>query len=691
MISNCFIRFLSFVLILYIALSGFAKKVMAENRISSPDGRIEIFFQLKDSVPYYNVNRDGEPVILSSKMGFLLKDAPALDKNFSIEKTEQNSFNETWEQPWGEVRFINNHYNELCVQLKEKNKTPRYMTIIFRAYNDGIGFRYEFPQQKNLADFNIMDELTEFAMPADGNVWWIPAFRGNRYEYLFTKSPISDIDTVHTPLTMETRQGLYLSFHEANLTDYASMTLSGSDDFKLRCVLIPWSDGIKVKASTPFKTPWRTVQIAEKPGNLITSYLILNLNDPNKLGDVSWITSGKYVGIWWGMHIDKYTWGSGEKHGATTENAKRYIDFAAKYGFIGVLIEGWNIGWDGNWIQNGSLFNFTTPYPDFDIKEVTRYAASKGVKIIGHHETGADIANYERQMEDAFKYYKSMGIDMIKTGYVGTRVHSTMGTTEWHHGQYMVEHYRKVVELAAKYKIMLDVHEPIKDTGIRRTYPNMMTREGARGQEYNAWSQDGGNPLDYLTIIPFTRCLAGPFDYTPGIFDLTLKSADRPNNRVRGTLAKELAIYVVVYSPLVMAADLIENYQDQPAFKFIVDVPTDWSETRVLDGNIGDYITVVRKDSKSDDWYLGSITDENGRKLEAPLSFLDSGKIYVAEIYADAADTNWKDNPLAINMQKALVNQQTTLQLRLAPGGGQAVRIHPAIEEDLKQIPDYED
>ncbi|MEJ2537117.1 MAG: glycoside hydrolase family 97 N-terminal domain-containing protein [Calditrichia bacterium] len=479
MISNRFIHYLSFLSILFIAHSGFAQKEMTRNRVSSPDGRIEIFFQLKDGAPYYSVDRDGEPLILASKMGFVLKDAPALDRNFSIEKTEQNSFNENWEQPWGEVRFINNHYNELRVQLKEESKAPRYLTIIFRAYNDGIGFRYEFPPQKNLADFNIMDELTEFAMPADENVWWIPAFRGNRYEYLFTKSPISEIDTVHTPLTMETKNGLYLSFHEANLTDYASMTLSGSADYKLRCVLIPWSDGIKVKAETPFKTPWRTVQIAEKPGDLITSYLILNLNDPNKLGEVSWITPGKYVGIWWGMHIDKYTWGSGEKHGATTENAKRYIDFAAKYGFIGVLIEGWNIGWDGNWIQNGSLFNFTTPYPDFDIKEVTSYAASKGVKIIGHHETGADIANYERQMEDAFKYYKGLGIDMIKTGYVGTRVHSTMGTTEWHHGQYMVEHYRKVVELAAKYKIMLDVHEPIKDTGIRRTYPNMMTREAS--------------------------------------------------------------------------------------------------------------------------------------------------------------------------------------------------------------------
>lgn len=666
-----------------------AEEISKNLQIKSPDGRIELTFILEDGVPYYQVKRDSMSLILASRMGFVLKDANPLNRNFAIQSFQQTSFDKTWEQPWGEVRFIRNHYKELQVHLKERTELLRQLNIIFRVFDDGIGFRYEFPQQKNLTNFSIMDELTEFAMPSNEEVWWIPAFWDNRYEYLFTKSPISEIDSVHTPLTMETRNGLYLSIHEANLTDYASMTLSGSDDFKLGCVLIPWSDGVKVRAKTPFRSPWRTIQIAEKAGDLITSYLILNLNEPNQLGDVSWINPGKYIGIWWGMHIDKYTWGSGERHGATTENAKHYIDFAAKYGFSGVLIEGWNTGWDGNWTQNGSLFNFTTPYPDFNIKEVSRYATSKGVKIIGHHETGADIGNYERQMEDAFKYYKSLGIDMIKTGYVGTRVHSTMGTTEWHHGQYMVEHYRKVVELAAKYKIMLDVHEPIKDTGIRRTFPNMMTREGARGQEYNAWSPDGGNPLDYLTIIPFTRCLAGPFDYTPGIFDLTLKGVNRPNNRVKGTLAKELAIYVVVYSPLVMAADLIENYQDQPAFKFIVDVPTDWAETRVLDGKIGDYITIARKDRRSKDWYLGSICDEQERTLKADLSFLSPDKKYVAEIYSDAADANWKSNPLAIDIQHFLVDRNTTLQVRLAAGGGQAIRLYPASTNDIDKIVPY--
>jgi alpha-glucosidase len=428
------------------------------------------------------------------------------------------------------------------------------------------------------------------------------------------------------------------------------------------------------------KTPWRTIQITDTPGGLITSYLILNLNEPNKLGDVSWIKPGKYVGIWWEMHLGISTWASGDKHGATTANAKRYIDFAAKYGFDGVLVEGWNLGWDGDWMQNSELFKFTTPYPDFDIDEVTRYAKQKDVRLIGHHETSGGILNYEQQMIDAFTFYKRLGVDAIKTGYVAQgqgikRIDAdNKEQREWHHGQYMVRHYRKVVEEAAKHRIMLDVHEPIKATGIRRTFPNMMTREGARGQEYNAAWSKGNNPPEHTTIIPFTRGLAGPFDFTPGIFDIK-NSKVETKNQVPTTLAKQLALYVVLYSPLHMAADLPDNYGTRPEpFQFIVDVPTDWQDTRVLHARIGDYVTIVRKDRNSEDWYLGSITDELGRVLEAPLHFLSPGKKYVAEIYKDGAEADWQRNPYDIEITKALVDNTSSLTLRLAPGGGQAIR-----------------
>jgi alpha-glucosidase len=681
--------FILFILIVLSILNCHQERAVNQVEISSPGGQIKLIFKLDKGVPYYQISREDQIILNPSKMGFNLKGAAALNQNFKIVQSQQSSFDETWTQPWGEVKNIRNHYNELQINLGEQQKDGRQLNIVFRVYDDGVGFRYEFPEQENLKDFQILDEQTEFALADDQQVWWIPAYRPDRYEYLFTKSPISQIDTVHTPLTVETTDGMYLCIHEAALTDYAAMTLIGEDDFHLRCDLVPWSDGVKVKATAPFHSPWRTIQITETPGELITSYLILNLNESNKLGDVSWVKPAKYVGIWWGMHLGTYTWASGPNHGATTANAKRYIDFAADHGFNGVLIEGWNTGWDGDWKQNGRLFNFTQPHPDFNIAEVTSYATGKGVEIIGHHETAADIGNYERQMEAAFQYYKNYGINVIKTGYVGEDVISSMGIHEWHHGQYMVRHYRQVIEKAAEYKIMLDVHEPVKDTGERRTYPNMMSREGARGQEFNAWSPDGGNPVDYLTILPFTRMLAGPMDYTPGIFDLEFKQAGRPNNRVHGTLAKELAIYVVLYSPLQMAADLVENYRDQPAFQFIEDVPVDWEETRVLHGKIGDYITVVRKDRHSDNWYLGSITDENARKLYISLSFLPTDKKFVAEIYADATNADWKTNPLAIDIRKVMVDQNTQYQIQLASGGGQAIRLRPAEEEELKTIGPY--
>ncbi len=650
--------------------------------VQAPDGSTRIEFRIQKGQPHYRVIRFKKDVIGWSRLGIRLKSEPSLDKQLMLMNTVHSSFDETWEQPWGEVRKIRNHYNQLTVELTTGGAQGRLMNIVFRAFNDGIGFRYEFPEQSNLQDFVIMDELTEFALNANHQAWWIGAYQHNRYEYLYSQTAISEIDTVHTPFTMQTVDGLYLSIHEAALTDYASMTLENRGDNRLKCDLVPWADGDKVRATAPHASPWRTIQIAEKPGDLITSYLLLNLNEPNQLEDVSWIRPAKYVGIWWGMHIGTYSWGSGEKHGATIANVQRYIDFAAKHGFPGVLVEGWNTGWDGDWIANGDIFSFTEAHPDFDLSRLSTYAARKGVKIIGHHETSAGIGNYEAQLEDAFKLYQQHGINTVKTGYVGhgqniIRYENGVPTKhkEWHHGQYMVRHYRKVVETASRYGIMLDVHEPIKDTGIRRTWPNMMTREGARGQEFNAWGPEGGNPPDYTTILPFTRCLSGPFDFTPGIFDLFFKQANRPDNRVNTTLAKQLALYVVIYSPLHMAADLPENYRDHPAFQFIKDVPTDWEETIVLNGEIGDFITIARQHRNSGDWYIGSITDENGRSLEIKLDFLNPEHKYLAKIYADAHGADWQTNPYAYEIKQKKINYGDRLILDLAPGGGAAIRL----------------
>ena len=647
--------------------------------VSSPDDKVRVTFYMADGVPYYRVRYSGQDVIMPSRLGFVLRGADPLNQNLEITASERQNLDETWEQPWGEVQWIRNHYNELRVTLEERAAAPRRMEIVFRVYDDGLGFRYELPAQDGLGAFEIVDEQTEFALAGEYQAWWIPAYGDKRYEYLYTRSPASDMPTVHTPLTMETANGLFLSIHEAALTDYASMTLVASGDNVLRCDLVPWSDGTKVRATTPHQTPWRTIQIAENAGDLITSYLILNLNDPSKLDDLSWIKTGKYVGIWWGMHLGTYTWGRGPRHGATTERAESYVDFAASHEIDGVLVEGWNYGWDGKWWLDGTAFDFTTPFPDFDLEQVSRYARENGVDLLGHHETGAAVEHYERQLSDAFALYEGLGVNLVKTGYAGSRVDGA----EWHHGQYMVRHYRAVVEEAARHKIMLNVHEPIKDTGIRRTWPNLMTREGARGTEYDARSSDGGDPPEHTTILPFTRLLSGPMDYTPGIFDQLFEEA-RPGNRVNTTLVKQLALYVVLYSPWQMAADLPENYERQPAFQFVKDVPVDWADTLVLHAQIGDYVTVARQDRNSREWYIGSITDEEGRVLETPLAFLEPGTKYVAEIYADGADAHWESDPLAMEIRELLVDRDTTLQLALAPGGGQAIRLRPATEAEVE-------
>ena len=677
-------RFMLLFLVLNLSL-----RAQESHSVSSPNGVLKISFMLEEGMPFYTVERFGETLIAKSRLGLVLREGTSFDKDLQVAESRQSDFDETWTQPWGEEKNIRNHYREMQVDLRQKSGKKWLMTLFFRAYDDGVAFRYLLPKQKGLDKIEVMDELSEFNMTGDHTAWWIPAYQWNRYEYLYTESPISAMDTVHTPVTFETRNGIFMSIHEAALTNYTSMAILPTGDNRLKCDLIEWSDGVKVKATAPMKSPWRTVQIADNAGGLMTSYLILNLNEPNKLGDVSWVKPGKYVGIWWEMHLAVSTWGSGEHHGATTENTKKYIDFAAENGFDGVLVEGWNIGWDGDWIANGNVFSFTKAYPDFDIEALAKYAADKGVRLIGHHETSGGIANYENQMEDAFKLYQRLGYRAVKTGYVRQERElirlDDQGKEhlEWHHGQYMVEHYRRVVELAAKYKIAINAHEPIKDTGIRRTYPNMMSREGARGQEFNAWSNDGGNPPEHTTILPFTRFLAGPMDFTPGIFDLLFEEA-KPNNRVNTTLTKQLALYVVLYGPLQMAADLPENYRKHmDAFQFIKDVAVDWETTLVPHAQIGDYVTVVRKDRHSDDWFLGSLTDEEGRLLEVKLDFLDQDKNYVAEIYRDGENGHWKTNPYDYVIERKVVNFKTTLPLRLAAGGGTAIRFRPATASDM--------
>ncbi len=665
-------------LLLALFFALFAVTAPRAAEVASPDAVLSVEVSVDDGRPVYKVMRFGDPVIAPSRLGLVFQDAPSLAEGLRILKAQVRNHDETWEQPWGERARVRNRYNELRVDFAREGGDERVLSVVFRVYDDGIGFRYEVPGTPGVAR-TIGDEATEFALTGDHEAWWIGAYLPNRYEYLYRHTPVSAIRKAETPLTLKTARGLYLSFHEAALVDYAEMTLANVGGNRLRADLVPWSDGARVKTEGAFRTPWRTILVTDSAAALIDAAdLTLNLNEPNRLGDVSWIEPGKYVGVWWEMHIGKSTWGAGPRHGATTANVKRYIDFAARNGFKGVLVEGWNRGWDGNWMANADQFNFTTPYPDYDFDGLARYARRKGVRLIGHHETSGGIANYERQLEDAMADMAAHGVRAVKTGYVRVNGHIPRplpdGRTaaEWQHGQFMVRHYQKVVEVAARHHIAIDTHEPIKDTGLRRTWPNWMTREGARGQEYNAWS--AGNPPEHTTILPFTRLLAGPMDFTPGIFDLRFRGPDSPF-RVHTTLAKQLALYVVIYSPLQMAADLPENYEARPdAFRFIRDVPADWRESRALAGEIGDYVVIARADKASDDWYLGAITDESGRRLKVSLGFLEPGRRYRAEIYRDADDADWRTNPEAITIERRDVTSADTLTLRLAPGGGTAIR-----------------
>jgi alpha-glucosidase len=554
------------------------------------------------------------------------------------------------------------------------------MTVVFRVYDDGLGFRYELPKQAKLGHANIADELTEFTIAEPGEAWWDPAYEWNREEYVYNRTPIEEIGTAQTPLTVRTASGLHISFHEAALVDYSAMNLRRVGGRTLKAVLTPSSTGPKVSRETPFATPWRVIMIAtDAPSLYRSAQIILNLNEPNRLGDVSWFKPMKYVGIWWDMHLDRKTWNSGPKHGATTEYTKRMIDFAARNGFGGVLVEGWNKGWDSDWFSQGDAFSFTEPYPDFDIDELARYAKSKGVELIGHHETAGNIANYEKQLGPALDLYQRLGIHAVKTGYVadagGIQALGADGKIhfEWHEGQVMVNHHLKVVTEAAKREIAVNPHEPVKDTGLRRTYPNWVAREGQRGMEYNAWGEPK-NPPEHEANLVFTRLIGGPMDFTPGVLSLTGKN----NTPILSTLAKQLALYVVIYSPIQMAPDLIENYEANPrTFKFIKDVAVDWDDTRMLAGEVGDLAVFARKARGSDLWFVGAVGDEQERRFDVALDFLQPGRRYRAEIYRDGDDADYRTNPRSIAIEQKTFTSTDRLAMRLAPGGGAAIRFVP--------------
>ena len=667
-----------------LALCGLTLSSMVNAKtvqVSSPDTHIYISLTDDSGHPEYHIQFNGKTVINPSKLGLVFAQLGELGSEFTIKNVTRNSVDQTWQQPWGERENVRDHYNRIVATLSNGKLD---FDIEFKAFNDGIGFRYVVPKQAGLTStpkLDITDELTEFVIPnpQQTTAWWIPGRGWNRYEYLYRTTTLDKIDRAHTPMTFRTADGVHMSIHEAALTDYAAMVLNQGRDGTLRADLTPWSDGIRVKTQPGFSSPWRTIQIANDAPGLLNSDLILNLNEPNKLGDVSWVQPGKYVGIWWGMHLNENTWGSGPKHGATTSETKRYMDFAAQYGFDGVLVEGWNEGWDGSWFHNGDVFSFTQAYPDFDMEAISQYGKSKNVRLIGHHETSGSVTNYRNQMSDAYDLYKKHGVTQIKTGYVADggdikRIDENGITRhEWHDGQFMVNEYLHSVTEAAKRGISINTHEPIKDTGLRRTYPNWIAREGARGQEFNAWGSPPNTP-EHTAILPYTRMLAGPMDFTPGIFNLAPEGLEAIN-RVNTTLTKQLALYVVLYSPIQMAADLPRNYvQRLDAFQFIQDVPTDWSDSIALAGDIGDYVAFARKQRDAEDWYLGALTDEKPRKITIKLDFLTQGKQYHAQIYRDGEKADWLSNPYDYVIETQTVTATDSLTLSLAPSGGTAIR-----------------
>ena len=653
---------------LVILISNWCLGVMdcnAKNEmVTSPDGAVTVTVGVKDHRPFYTVDYQGRTLVAPSHLGFRL-DHEELGANMTMGKVGRSSKDETWTQPWGENETARNHYNELTVDYREH--TGRLMQVVFRVFNDGFGFRYNLPSQDKRKEYCIQDELTEITLAHDAKAWSIQSNHTAYFEGIYTADLLSKKDTVCTPLTIEYEKDLFLAIHEAALEDYASINLtprSGDDgSVRLLTALTPWRNGVKVYAKGELKSPWRTMIISKTAGGLLTSDLMLNLNEPSRIEDTSWIEPGRYIGIWWSIHKKQNTWEMGPTHGATTENVKRYMDFAARHGFSGVLAEGWNPGWG-----QGEKISYLESYPDFDIEEVCRYGQSKGVCFIGHTETWGNTTLLESQMEEAFSWFEKMGIRAVKTGYVG---HYFDGK-ELAKSQYGIRHYRRVIECAAKHHIMIDNHEPAMPTGIQRTWPNLMTQEGVRGQEYNAWDRRGGNPPAHTVTLPFTRGLAGPTDFTPAIFNFSeIVKGTHPHS----TLAKQLGEFVVIYSPLQMAADAIENYEGQPALSFIENCPTTWSKTLVPNGEIGKYITIARKARHGDSWFIGSITNEEARNIDIALDFLDEGATYRAMIYEDGPEADYEHNPYEMTIRQVSVIQGDTLHLRLARSGGAAIRI----------------
>jgi len=654
--------------------------------------------------PLYSVYFKEKAIVSTSELGFLLTDGKELHKGFEVTATETKLVDETWQPVWGEVKNIRNHYQQLAVHLKQK-ATNLLLDIVFKVFEDGVGFRYEFPKQAGLKYFIVADELTQFNLTGDHKAFWIPGdYDSNEYPY--TTSKISAIDNremvakstsiavrfapdakaVQTPLMMKSQDGLYINIHEAALLNYPAMQLHvNNSNYHLTSSLVPDAFGNKAYLHAPSHTPWRTIIVSDKATDILASKMILNLNDPAKTTHTSWIQPMKFIGVWWEMQTGVGGWNYSDfpdsvskdgklipngKHSANTAKVKRYIDFASANNIKGVLVEGWNTGWEdwfGNWKEN--VFDFVTPYPDYDVKEIIRYANAKGVSMIMHNETSGSATNYERQLDTAYRFMNAFGYHSVKTGYVG----KIIPRGEHHDGQWMVGHYERVAQKALDHHIMIDMHEPVRPTGLNRTYPNWLANEAARGNEFNAFSDDG-NPPEHETILPFTRLMGGPMDYTPGIFKLKGYASYAPERQLHTTLAKQLALYITMYSPLQMAADLPKNYlAHMDAFQFIKDVAVDWDDTKIIEAEPGDYITIARKEKGKDNWFLGAITDEHGRNAGISLSFLDKGKKYLATIYADAADADVQKNPEAYKITKQTVDAASSLHLVLANGGGAAV------------------
>lgn len=657
--------------------------------------------------PQYAVSFAGKNIISPSTLGFTFSNADAFDKDFILLSTDSKEVDENWKPVWGEVRDIRNHYKQVIMHL-EHQPTKRLMDISFRVFEDGVAFRYEFPKQPGLGYFIVSNELTTFNLTGDHKTFWIPGDYDTN-EYAYTTSALSAINNkamvesstaiavrtapdpfaVQTPLMMKTADGLYINIHEAALVNYPAMQLHVDNaTYHLTSSLVPDAYNNKAYLHAPFHTPWRTILVSDKAADILASKMILNLNEPSQIGDSSWIKPMKFVGVWWEMQTGKGTWNYAAsadnldqnghlipngKHSANTANVKRYIDFAARNGIEGVLVEGWNTGWEdwfGNWKEN--VFDFVTPYPDFNVKELQSYASKKGVQIIMHNETSGSATNYERQLDTAFRFMKNNGYHSVKTGYVG----KIIPRGEHHDGQWMVNHYQRVAAKAAEYGVMVDMHEPMRPTGLQRTFPNWMASEAGRGNEYNAFST--GNAPEHETILPFTRLLGGPMDYTPGIFKLKNYSYDS-TRQVHTTLAKQLALYVTLYSPLQMAADLPENYEaHMDAFQFIKEVPVDWDDTKILEAEPGDYVTIARKEKDKNSWFIGAITDENSRTANISFSFLEKGVKYIATIYGDSKSADWQTNPEAYSIRKVAVTASSRLSIKLAKGGGAAITIYPA-------------